>query len=76
MLPRADPSSNTKVWKQEAYPNLLLDILHSQHHTIDYLTQLAGHFFVSTLLDRRAAALTESIAPQEIKRILFSSPPF
>ena len=40
MLQRADPSSNAKVWKQDTDPNLLLDILHSQHQTIDYLARI------------------------------------
>ena len=76
MLQRTDDDSDNRKWKDGADPNLLLDILHCQHQSIEHLAQLAGHYFCSTLLDRRAAALAEAVAPREIQKTLLTSPPF
>ena len=72
----SDPTSSKRTWKEGADPNLFLDILHNQHQTIEHMAQLLGHFFSSALLDRRTAALADSVAPQEIQRTLLMSSPF
>ena len=77
MLQKSPTESTTKrSWKQPADPNLLLEILHGIHQTGEHMAQLLGHLFSTALMDRRTAALNESVATQEIKKTLLLSPPF
>ena len=71
-----DPSSGKRAWKEGADPDLLLDILHNQHQTIEHLAQTTGHLYASAVMDRRAAALSGSSTPLGIQRTLLRSSPF
>ena len=76
MLQKTADSSSKRAWKPDADPILLLEILHNIHQTVEHMAQLQGHLFTTALLDRRAAAMAESAATQEIKNTLLQSPPF
>ena len=71
----ADPTSSKRAWNENADPNLLIDILHNQHLTIQHMAQLLGHLFSASLMDRRTAGLSESAAPREIQKTLLKSVP-
>ena len=76
MLQKTADSASKRAWGPQADPNLLLEILHNIHQTVEHIAQLQGHLFTAALLERRTAALAESAATQEIKNTLLQSPPF
>ena len=71
-----DPSSGKRSWKEGADPDLLLDILHNQHQTIEHLAQTTGHLYATAVMDRRAEALSGSSTPQDIQKTLLRSSAF
>lgn len=65
-----------KAWREDADPNLLMQLLRAQHHAIEHMAELTGHILASSVLERRQTLLSSSALTPELQRPLLESPPF